>query len=215
MIALNHLSYTKHGKRMIHEVNATFNVGLIHAIIGPNGAGKSTLLNCIGGLISDYSGEIRWKNNNITNFSPLEFAQQRAYLTQQQTLAFPLTVKEVIEAGRFPFYSSVSSIRDKEIIEEMIALFDLESFLSRTYNTLSGGEKQRVQFARVFAQAYNTTNEEEKILLLDEPLSHLDISHQFEFLEITRAFTTKHNLITILVLHDLALALIIPINACF
>lgn len=206
MIALNHLSYTKNGKRIIDEINVEFSVGQVHAIMGPNGAGKSTVLNSIGGLIADYSGDIQWKNKNITKYTSIELAQQRAYLTQQQNLAFPLTVLEVIEAGRFPFYTSVASARDQAIIEEMISLFKLETFLSRTYNTLSGGEKQRVQFARVFAQAYNTNSEEEKMLLLDEPLSHLDISHQFEFLEITQEFTSKHNLVTMCVLHDLSLA---------
>src|SRR5690606_21477536 len=117
--------------------------------IGPNGAGKSTLLKMITGQVKSSSGSVFYDKKNLKDFKTAELAKKRALLSQNIELSFPFTVKEVVLMGRYPYFTHKPSQRDKEIVENCMELFGVEKFADRNYLSLSGGEKQRVQFARV------------------------------------------------------------------
>jgi len=206
MIQIENLSISIGQREILKNVSLNLHAQNVNIIIGPNGAGKSCLLDAIGGINLNYSGEILFDEVNLKKMNQSKRATLQAYLTQNIQLQFPIRVRDIILTGRFPFYTYSPRLLDEKIIQEAIDLFEVQHLLNRNYLTLSGGEKQRVQFARIFAQAYNSESSEEKILILDEPISHLDIHFQFEFLNKLKSFTVKHNLITILVIHELSLA---------
>ncbi len=206
MIRIENISLSIGQREILKNVSADLHAKSVNIIIGPNGAGKSCLLDSIGGINRNYSGEILWNNVPVNEIKQNKRSTIQAYLTQNIQIQFPIRVRDIISTGRFPFYDYKPNSIDEEIILEAVEMFEINHLLERNYLTLSGGEKQRVQFARIFSQAYNTEASEEKLLILDEPISHLDIHFQFEFLNKLKAFTIKHNLISILVIHELSLA---------
>ena len=127
-------------------------------------------------------------------------------MSQQPELSFPLTVEEVVMMGRYPHFHFNPDKRDEEICNEVMHRMNLTSFKERNYLTLSGGEKQRVQFARVLAQIWEKPAQGYRYLFLDEPLNNLDISYQQEFLKLSVEFS-KANTVLIAILHDINLAL--------
>src|SRR5690606_14331318 len=144
------------------------------AIIGPNGSGKTTLLRAIAGDIAA-SGIVRINSLDITKLRPWQLATLRAVLPQPATLAFPFTVREVVALGITDGSRQDASRRP----EEALARVDLAGFGGRMYQELSGGEQQRVQLARVLCQVWSPASEEgPRWLLLDEPITGLDIKHQ-------------------------------------
>ncbi len=152
------------------------------------------------------SGEVTYNNNKINYRKKEVYAKYRSVLSQQVDIGFPLEVEEVVMMGRYPHFEINPTKLDIEICNEVIALQNLDSFRKRNFLTLSGGEKQRVQFARVLAQIWQMPEKDSRILLLDEPISSLDIKYQFDFLHHVRAFLNEKTIV-IAVLHDLNLAL--------
>ncbi len=180
-------------QRVLDAVSFHVEAGAILSFVGPNGAGKSTLLNAIGG-ITPCSGDITLQAAPALNSEPSERASSTsnsqniwrlpavnkalflAYLPQQSFLNFPFTVKEVVALGRFP-HSTGASV-DEGVINEVMRTLDIAHLAARNYLTLSGGEQQRTQLARVFSQVWLTNNASGRFLLLDEPLESLDIGHK-------------------------------------
>ena len=127
-------------------------------------------------------------------------------MSQQPELSFPLTVEEVVMMGRYPHFAFNPGKKDDSICNEVIERMNLQSFKERNYLTLSGGEKQRVQFARVLAQIWEQPANGLRYLFLDEPLTSLDINYQQEFLQIARKFTLADTVL-VAVIHDINLAI--------
>ena len=175
-------------------------------ICGPNGAGKSSLLKLLSLQLKPTTGQIFYNNDPIEYNHPERYAQYRAVLSQQVDISFPMSVYEIIMMGRYPHFKNNPSREDHRICEEIIATQELQEFTNRNFLTLSGGEKQRVQFARVLAQIYPAAHNSTRILLLDEPISALDIRHQFDFLQQVKRMSDPKTII-IAILHDLNLAL--------
>jgi iron complex transport system ATP-binding protein len=175
-------------------------------LCGPNGAGKSTLLKLLSLQSAPDEGEINYNGTKVDHRKKHFYAQFRAVLSQQVDISFPMEVDEVIMMGRYPHFKVNPSQRDHEICEEVIQLQNLGEFRKRDFLTLSGGEKQRVQFARVLAQIWETPKEGSRILLLDEPISALDIKFQFDFLRHVKEFLNDKTIV-IAILHDLNLVL--------
>jgi len=186
---------------LVNNVSCTLKAGEVLAIIGPNGAGKSTLLNAIAGDIK-YSGEIRIIG--VSQQAKLR-ARQLAVLPQLSLLNFPYRVSEVVGLARIPH--STGRLRDDEIVQEALSLMDISFLSDRLYTELSGGEKQRVQLARVFAQIWQKSDTENgsRLLLLDEPTAALDLGHQRLLMRAIRELAS-HGVGVVMVLHDINLA---------
>ena len=186
---------------LVNKVSCHVNTGEVLAIIGPNGAGKSTLLNAIAGDI-EYSGNI-----NIAGIAsePKLRARQLAVLPQLSLLNFPYRVSEVVGLARIPH--NTGHQRDAEIVQEALALMDISFLSERLYTELSGGEKQRVQLARVFAQIWQKSDapNQSRLLLLDEPTAALDLGHQRLLMHAIRELA-NHGVAVVMVLHDINLA---------
>ncbi|MEP7163941.1 MAG: heme ABC transporter ATP-binding protein [Ferruginibacter sp.] len=187
-------------------INVSFNPGEFNIILGPNGSGKSTFMKIFSGEITDQEGEIFYDKQNIRSVKKDVLAKQRAVMSQQPELNFPLSVYEVVMMGRYPHFDFNPDKKDMAICAEVMQLMNLNSFKDRNYLTLSGGEKQRVQFARALAQVWEKPSEGYRYLFLDEPLNSLDINYQQEFLQLARSFA-DNNTVLIAVLHDINLAI--------
>tara|TARA_Y100000588_G_C14219668_1_gene910440 strand:+ start:1036 stop:1758 length:723 start_codon:yes stop_codon:yes gene_type:complete len=173
------------------------------SLIGPNGSGKSTLIKLLSNDLKPSLGSIYFKSQNISNWNVMEIAKYRAILPQSNMLNFAFTVLDIIKMGRYPFKGTCTNFQNEMVCMKLIEIFDLENHIHQNYMTLSGGEKQRVQLARVFSQIWDEEKDyEHKILILDEPTSALDIKHQIMLIELLKNIN-KNGLTIIIVLHDL------------
>jgi iron complex transport system ATP-binding protein len=192
-------------KHLLFPLNLSLEANKLHLILGPNGAGKSTLIKVLSGQTKPSGGKIFYADKNLASLPLQALARQRAVLSQSTHFAFPISVEEVVMMGRYPHFSTQPNKADREIVTEVMLRFQLGELVKRDYTSLSGGEQQRVQFARIMAQIW-PENKEHRILFLDEPLTYLDVKHQYDFLHQLRKFLDTQNLTVVGVLHDLNLA---------
>lgn len=204
MLKINNISYSVRQKIILQKVNCEIKKGEILAVIGPNGAGKSTLIKTISGECKA-EGEVIWKGQNIKDYNSKTIAKQRAILTQQIGMSFDFPVSDIVLMGRYPHFKNKPTKGDIAIVQEAIQFAGIEHLVDRKYVNLSGGEKQRVQAARVFAQVIGENKDEPKLLLLDEPLNNLDVQHQHILLSRVEEFVAQGN-VALIVMHDLNLA---------
>lgn len=191
---------------ILRNVSLSVGLGECVALVGPNGAGKSSLLKIFSGDLRPRSGEVVLDGIPLTSWNCQKIAQRRAVLPQESELLFPLSVWEVILMGRLPYHSGKESFEDEKIAEEASRMTDIATLWDRPYNQLSGGQKQRVQLARVLAQVWPRPAAARGFLLLDEPISSLDLAHQHAFFRTVRHFV-RAGLGVLVVLHDLNFAL--------
>jgi len=206
MLKLDNISYQIRKKNILGGINLTFEPGKISMILGPNGSGKSSLLKIFSGAERHFNGKVYYNGIDLSSISNEILAKKRAVLSQQSQLQFPLPVKDVVMMGRYPHFSFQPSKEDEEISEEVISKMQLKHLQNRNYLTLSGGEKQRVHFARVLAQLWSIPENDNRYLFLDEPLNSLDINFQQEFLQIAKSFINPQTIIVAIV-HDINLAI--------
>ncbi len=208
MLTADKICFSVKNKSILKEVQFEVQPGEFLAVIGPNGAGKSTLLKILCGELRDYSGKVILEDQELTKIKPKHLAVKRAVLSQSISLTLPYKVSEVVMMGRYPHFDSIPSSIDRLIVEESLELTGMAAFRERNYLTLSGGEKQRVHMARVLAQLNNKgnkSNQDSKILFLDEPVNGLDLKYQQQVMKIAREWIGEKNVV-IAVLHDLNLA---------
>lgn len=199
MLEVKDVEFTLGNKKILNGVSLQVPKGKFVGIIGPNGAGKSTLLKNIYGVYSSFQGEISVEGASLKNISRKERARKIAALSQEEEHQFDFTVEKIVEMGRYPYkkFFEEYSHKDKEIVHEMLHKTGMADYSHREFNTLSGGEKQRVLISRALAQKTD-------LLILDEPTNHLDIGYQLQIMDII-----KHLNITVLAaLHDLNIAAI-------
>ncbi len=206
MLEIKDGGFSVGNKWLLQNISYKFLPGNCYMICGPNGAGKSTLMKLLSLVAMPDTGEVIYNNTKINYRKKEVYAKYRAVLSQQVDISFPLEVSEVVMMGRYPHFNVNPTKQDIEICNEVMELQNLQSFRHRNFLTLSGGEKQRVQFARVLAQIWQMPEEDSRILLLDEPISSLDIKYQFDFLHHVQQFLNEKTIV-IAVLHDLNLAL--------
>jgi iron complex transport system ATP-binding protein len=187
---------------LVAGVSLDVRPGEVLAIVGPNGAGKSTLLRMLSGERKPTEGEVQLEGRPLDLWPPRKLAQRRAVLPQSSVVNFPFTAFEIALIGRAPHVVSRESPRDLEITRDALALAEVEHLAGRIYPTLSGGEQQRVQLARILAQIWEPPSEGARYLLLDEPISNLDLAHQQAVLGIARRLAGE-NVAVVAVLHDL------------
>jgi iron complex transport system ATP-binding protein len=189
------------GVRILSGVTFHSPAAAVTGLIGPNGAGKSTLIGAAVGLRPVTTGSIDFQGSELPLMRPADRARLLAHVEQEASTSERLTVRDVVALGRIPYQSSwqsAPSASDEQVVAGALAELGLEALAGRLYHSLSGGEQQRVQLARALAQ-------EPRLLLLDEPTSHLDIQAQLLVLELLRRRAEAGN--TVLVaLHDLNLA---------
>ena len=174
--------------------------GEVTAIVGPNGSGKSTLLGAITASLP-FQGQVHLNGRDIRTMKPWDLAAQRAVLPQASRLAFPFTAIEVVRLG---LQSGTAGDRP-DVPMRALARVGLSHHANRTFQELSGGEAQRVMLARVLSQVWDPVEDGlPRWLLLDEPVSSLDIAHQLQVMEIARAFARAGGGV-IAVMHDLNL----------
>lgn len=202
MMDIKELSFNRSNKKIINNISVSFNKG-ITSIIGPNGAGKTTLIKCMSGLIKDYDGEINFKNKNVSFYKSKEIARLRSFALQSNEVNFPFSVKEIVGMGRYSHSDILSSFENEKIVDDVINEFFISHLSNQNFNTLSGGEKQRVQLARVFSQIWDV---EDGLLYLDEPISALDFNHQVKLFNLIKSKIISHKWSVIIVLHDLQVA---------
>jgi iron complex transport system ATP-binding protein len=203
MLLLENIQYNIGKRNILSNISLKALPGELLAIVGANGAGKSTLLNIMSGALKPSSGTVHFNGVSVDAISSKHLAQQRAVLNQSFGLNLSFTVQDVVMFGRYPFFVQSPSKKDYDIVEQAMKEMDLFHLKDRDYVTLSGGEKQRVHLARVLAQIFEK-NKEPKLLLLDEPVSSLDLLHQHTTLGLASKFKSK-NIIVVAVLHDLNL----------
>lgn len=206
MLSANDITFRIHGKTLLDRVSADFLPGKLNLIIGPNGAGKSTFIKVISNQLRPQEGMVKYDGENVQQQSSLQLARKRAVLSQNIELVFPMTVREVVMMGRYPHFSGVPGEKDLEACRAAMALFDVQEMADRNYMTLSGGEKQRVHFARVAVQIWYPATHGCRYLLLDEPLTFLDVHYQFRFMQQVRQLLESKDLVVAGVVHDLNLA---------
>lgn len=205
MLEIRNISYRIGKKDILSEISFSAMPGTFTGILGPNGAGKSTLLKLVAGEFTLQNGNILLKQRSLSDFSIRELSLQRAVMTQSIHMSSHFKVHEVVMMGRYPHFNSVPHQKDILAARKSLAMVDLADMEHRLYVSLSGGEQQRVQFARVLAQMTSENASGPKMLLLDEPLNNLDVKHQHLLMETARQFAQAGNIV-IAVLHDINLA---------
>lgn len=208
MLELRQVTYQIKQKLLLDRINIQFPSQKLSLIIGPNGAGKSTLLKIISKQINPSAGQVLIDGKALTDYSLSELARRRAVLSQHLDLPFPISVSDLVMMGRTPYFSGKPGTHDHEVVEQVLSYFDLEAMRERDVLTLSGGEKQRAHFARVAAQIWDSDAKQSGAgyLLLDEPLSFLDVYYQFEFMHKLQSLIQEKGMTVIGVVHDLNLA---------
>jgi iron complex transport system ATP-binding protein len=205
MIEANAISYHIKQKHLVKNVSFSIQSNELVVIMGANGAGKSTLLKIIAGAIPPSGGDLFFSGKKISHYSAAELSKKRAILSQHYHIAFPISVHDLVMMGRYPYIDTIDTKTNELIADQSMEIMQISNLRNRDYNTLSGGEAQKAQMSRVMAQITNE-HDEEKLLLLDEPVSHLDIKHQHELLSVAKKLLNNKTAV-IAVLHDINLAI--------
>lgn len=214
MLRTEGICYSIGKKTILKNISLDFRPGDFNMILGPNGSGKSTFLKVFSGELKPTKGNVFMEEKKISDCKKEDIAKVRAVMTQQPELGFPLAVEEVVMMGRYPHFDFNPHKKDEEICLEAIAKMQVQHLVGRNYLTLSGGEKQRVQFARVLAQIWEVPPTGTRYLFLDEPLTNLDINYQQAFLMVASEMV-KLNTVLIAIMHDINLSVQYADNLIF
>ncbi|MBR1251123.1 ATP-binding cassette domain-containing protein [Bradyrhizobium sp. AUGA SZCCT0169] len=201
LFELDQVSFAVAGRALLEPLTLTLPARSVVGLIGHNGSGKSTLLKMLARQQPNSSGTIRFEGRPLREWSDREYARKVAYLPQQTPPAAGMLVKELVALGRYPWHGALGRFgeTDRNKVAEAMALTHIEAFADRLVDTLSGGERQRVWIAMLVAQ-------DAECLLLDEPISALDIAHQIEVLSLVQKLARERNLGIVVVLHDVNMA---------
>lgn len=201
VLSLHDVSFAIDGRNLLHPLTLEIPVGHSIALIGHNGSGKSTLLKLIGRQLAPTTGRIDFEGKPLAGWGTRAFARRLGYLPQNTPPAPGMLARELIALGRYPWHGALGRFgaADKAKVEEAIEVTGIEPFVNREVDSLSGGERQRVWLAMLVAQ-------DATCLLLDEPISALDIGHQLEVLALTRDLCRDKGITIISVLHEINMA---------
>ncbi|CAI3223093.1 ABC transporter ATP-binding protein [uncultured Desulfovibrio sp.] len=189
----------RHGRVLLHDVSFSLPPGMLLAVVGPNGAGKSTLGKTLAGLIRPHSGRILLDNRPLNSLDRKARARQVAWLPQSVT-PVPCSVFDAVLLGRRPHMAWLPSAQDRRCTAAMLQELRLDHLSASCVTGLSGGELQKTLIARALVQ-------EAPVLVLDEPVNHLDIRNQVEILQTVRTLTRTRQMRSLVVLHNLSFAL--------
>lgn len=212
-ISANNISYWIGQHAVLHRLSFTIRPGELTVVLGQNGAGKSSFLKIIAGEQRPTMGRVMLGNSDLHGIPVQKLATMRAVLSQQYSIGLSFSCEEIVMMGRYPHYGARPGEADHRIVRECMEELQVMHLAARSYQSLSGGEQQRIQFARVLAQLRNDMNERpasgfpkaEGILLLDEPTSNMDIRYQQLCLTKARELA-RRGYTVVVILHDLNLA---------
>lgn len=195
------------GRTVLARVQATLQPRRLTAILGPNGAGKSTLLSLLTGQRRPRAGRVLLDKLPLHQCAAAELALRRAVMLQDSAVAFDFLAREVVELGRYPHRRHPSQ-DERLIVRQAMEATSVAHLAERNVNTLSGGERARVQLARALAQVWEEgPGGGARWLLLDEPTAALDLSHQHQMMRLMRQWVGRQAVGVVAVLHDVNLAL--------
>lgn len=189
----------QNGSEVLKSISFELEDGQLMAILGNNGAGKSTMLKCFNRILPAKHGAVCMEGQNLLKMPNREIARRVAFVAQHAP-DMQMTVHDVVMLGRRPYMRWGFTEEDHRIVHEAMEQLELTPLRGRFLNQLSGGERQKVMLARALAQ-------QPKILLLDEPTSSLDLQNQYQVLEIVRNICHTTGITSVVVIHDLNLAL--------
>ncbi|RMD01876.1 heme ABC transporter ATP-binding protein [Clostridium autoethanogenum] len=198
-IEVKNLNYSFDEVNILHDINIDFKKNKFYSIIGPNGSGKTTLLKNIAKTLKPYKSTVFIKDKDILDLKSKALARKLAVVPQNSDLNMDFSVQDIVLMGRAPYFSKLQSESENDyvIAKHAMEMTNTWKFHDKYINQLSGGEKQRVLIARALTQ-------DTDIILLDEPISNLDIYHQIEILDNVKSLSKK--ITVIMVLHDLNFA---------
>lgn len=199
MIEIRNLVKKYGSLKVVDSVSTEIKKGKITSIIGPNGAGKSTLLSIISRLLNKDDGNIIIDGKDLEQWDSTELAKKISILKQSNFINIRLTIRELVEFGRFPYSQGNLKKEDLEYIDEAIEYLNLGDIEDKYLDQLSGGQRQRAYLAMVIAQ--NT-----EYILLDEPLNNLDMKHSVEIMKILRKLVDELGKTIAIVIHDINFA---------
>lgn len=199
-IITDNVSFSYRAQRVLKNVSLEFSEGDFAGIIGPNGAGKSTLLRLVCRILRPERGTILLFGDDIARLSGKHIAQHIAFVPQETHFSLNFTVEDVVWMGRYPYLNPFQRERakDRDAVDRALRAAQVHTFRQRQVNTLSSGERQRVIIARALAQA-------PRILILDEPTSHLDLLHQHVIMDLLDSLN-RSGMSIVVVNHDINLA---------
>jgi iron complex transport system ATP-binding protein len=207
LLAAESIGHAIRGRMILREVSLALHPGNMMVVIGPNGAGKSSLLRLLSGEVAPCAGRVLLDGAPLAATPPWRLACRRAVMMQAALLAFPFTAEEVVGLGTSGVGRTLPSREHKALVAAALDAADVPHLARRSYQTLSGGEQQRVQFARALAQLKaGNSIETRQMLFLDEPVSSLDLRHQLALLDVAKALT-REGIAVLAILHDINLAL--------
>ncbi len=189
------------GRDILSPLTLDLPAGQVVGLIGQNGSGKSSLVKLLARQMTPSGGDLLYEGQPVAGYGARDFARRVAYLPQTPPTVGGLLVREFVAFGRYPWHGALGrfSAQDRREVEEAMRLTDVAPFAERLVETLSGGERQRVWIAMLIAQ-------NSRVLLLDEPISALDIAHQIEVMSLVRDLSRKRELGAVVVLHDVNIA---------
>ncbi|RKX84132.1 MAG: hypothetical protein DRP57_06510 [Spirochaetes bacterium] len=199
-LLLKDISYSVGSKKILHSISIEQDEGELIGLIGPNGSGKTTLLKVMSGIIKPSYGSAYINGAEVREMKDKKRAQLIGYMPQDNNYNFHLNILDVVLFGRYPYIGRMEKYgrNDLSIAERMLEYVGFKDYKNRYFDTLSGGEKQLVVFAKVLAQ-------ETKYLFLDEPTSNLDIKHQYKLFSMAYELS-KEGKIVITAVHNLNVA---------
>jgi iron complex transport system ATP-binding protein len=182
------------------DVTLSVEPGIVTALFGPNGSGKSTLLRCMNGSLSPQSGQVQLNGHSVHAMAPRQVARHIAVVPQEVPANVPFTAAEMVMLGRYSHWDfwGQESPEDRDVILSCLERMGAADLASKPFDQLSGGDRQRVLIARALAQ-------QGQVLLLDEPASHLDISHQLQLYHLVRELACEGQAI-LMICHDILVA---------
>ena len=199
MIRATDIVVRRAGRNLVDGVSLALGEGEFLGLLGPNGAGKSTLLRVLAGEFPPESGAVEIDGADLKTWTRADLARRRAVLPQHAAVAFDIDARAIVELGRLPHEGRTTKAADTQAVNAALDACDAVPLAARGYAALSGGEQQRIQLARALAQIDGTAK---PLLLLDEPTSSLDLSHQHAVLNLAKRAASQGGSV-LAVLHDL------------
>ncbi|MDH2326576.1 ATP-binding cassette domain-containing protein [Cereibacter sp. SYSU M97828] len=201
LFSLDRLTVDVPGRRLLDGLTLDVPKGRLVALIGHNGSGKSTLLRTLARQIAPSGGHVQLDGQELGAWSARDYARRLAFMPQTTPPADGMTVRELVALGRYPWHGALGRFgaQDGQAVDRALAECGVAALADRLVDTLSGGERQRAWLAMMVAQGAET-------LLLDEPISALDISHAVEVMSLVRKMCHRQDRSAVIVLHDVNMA---------